>query len=49
MSLRIGEWFPLGSLSLFLILLFSNFIIVFTLSAVLGNMPYRLENLLKRH
>lgn len=26
----------------------TNFIIVFTLSAVLGNMPYRIENLLKR-
>lgn len=49
LSLRIDERFPLSALTLFLILLIGNFVIIFTLSAVLGIMPYRIENLIKRH
>ncbi len=40
---RLGSnWFILGPLGLFLILLIGNFLIKFILATILGEMPYRI-------
>ena len=50
---RLGDWFEvnlgISSLMLFLLLLMLNFMLRFFLSAFIGDIPYRLEMLLKRH
>ncbi len=47
-AVRAGEWFPLGGLGLFMCCLFLNFLIQFMLSELFGEMPYRIEIILKR-
>lgn len=42
------EQFPIGTMALFMLMLFSSFIINFVLSGMIGEMPYRLFVLNKR-
>lgn len=44
-----GKWLEMGNLGTFMILLFVNFIVRFFFAELLGDLPFRIQNIISRH